>query len=563
MEIASKRERNPLCHGDTRRTTGGEATAGDPATLLLDRTYRHLAADERAVFRRLSVFGAEFDPEAAVAVCGDGVLGATGVLGALAVLDARGLIQRLQSDSEKSRFLRTESVVAYGAERLAECGEVASTHARLVDWIWDHVHRLTHAYMLSREQNEWFVGRVDYLVLAVEWTWNADRDDDRHDLMVVLLANLWIHRGKRQAGKRLVERALSRTPQSPYRSDLLLWGLWFADQDDDPDQYLAIVQDAVVSARATGSDSVLMRALTSLACVYVRVEDDDTARACFAEAIGLARQLDDEFSLSLCSHIYAWFLLGVGEHAEAAAALSATTPHFEQQAEPFHYASYHFVAGVADLAAGVLDTAEAHMRTAVGIFNASGPSCFYPIGGLALIALRRGHPSRCVVLLTAYERLLHEACEATRIPQWWEREMADAGRAAAVRLTTEEFRRAQLTARGYTDQQLISYALDRVDRPLHPEPSALTRREHEVAVLIAQGLINRRIADHLQIAESTVASHTKRIYAKLGIRSRTQLAAWIAARHPSGVPHQVIAPSHPDASSTPGGPAMGGVVLQM
>ncbi|MGW7727419.1 response regulator transcription factor [Streptomyces canus] len=542
--------------------SGAWAPAGHPAGSPLDQHYQHLTPDERAVFRRLSVLGPELDAEAAVVVCHDNRLDAMDVVGALDVLEFRGLIQRVRSDSEKSRFRWPESTVEYGAARLAECGELVAANSRLVDWIWDHVRWLTHAYMLSREQNEWFVDRVDYLVRTVEWTWRT-RHDDRHDLMVVLLANLWLHNGRQEAGRRLVDRALRRSPRSPYRSDLLLWGLWLTHRDDQSDEYLDVALDAVVAARAAGASSVLVRALTSLACVYVRLEDDDSARRCFEESIALARQLNDDFSLSLCSHIYAWFLLGVGENAEACAAISVTTPSFEQQAEPFQYASYCFVAGASDLATGALDAAEDHMRTAVGIFHSSGPSCFYPIGGLALIALLRGQPSRCLVLLTAYERFRNGAGESTRVPRWWEGKLADARFVATAHLTAEEADDIRQTAQACTDQQLISYALGSADRLSVPESSALTRREHEIAMLIAQGLSNRRIADYLQIAESTVASHTKRIYAKLGIHSRTQLAAWVAAQSPCGIPRHVIAESAQETVSSAGDGPFSGGALQM
>jgi non-specific serine/threonine protein kinase len=55
----------------------------------------------------------------------------------------------------------------------------------------------------------------------------------------------------------------------------------------------------------------------------------------------------------------------------------------------------------------------------------------------------------------------------------------------------------------------------------------LTRRESEVAVLAARGLTDRQIAAELVITEGTVGVHLERIFGKLGIRSRAQLAAWV------------------------------------
>lgn len=58
----------------------------------------------------------------------------------------------------------------------------------------------------------------------------------------------------------------------------------------------------------------------------------------------------------------------------------------------------------------------------------------------------------------------------------------------------------------------------------------LSGRELEVAGLVAQGLSNRAIAGRLHLSERTAESHVKNICDKLGFNSRSQVAAWIAAR---------------------------------
>ncbi|HET9493381.1 MAG TPA: alpha/beta fold hydrolase [Chloroflexia bacterium] len=58
------------------------------------------------------------------------------------------------------------------------------------------------------------------------------------------------------------------------------------------------------------------------------------------------------------------------------------------------------------------------------------------------------------------------------------------------------------------------------------EPVVLTRREREVAALVAQGRSNREIADTLVLSERTVESHVSNILSKLGFRSRAQVSAW-------------------------------------
>jgi non-specific serine/threonine protein kinase len=61
-----------------------------------------------------------------------------------------------------------------------------------------------------------------------------------------------------------------------------------------------------------------------------------------------------------------------------------------------------------------------------------------------------------------------------------------------------------------------------------PASHVLTGRERDVARLLADGRSNREIADTLVISEGTVEVHVKHILSKLGMRSRSQVAAWAA-----------------------------------
>lgn len=57
----------------------------------------------------------------------------------------------------------------------------------------------------------------------------------------------------------------------------------------------------------------------------------------------------------------------------------------------------------------------------------------------------------------------------------------------------------------------------------------LTRREHEILRLVAEGCSNAEIASRLSITEPTVKSHLWRLYRKIGVRSRTAAVAWATA----------------------------------
>jgi DNA-binding NarL/FixJ family response regulator len=58
--------------------------------------------------------------------------------------------------------------------------------------------------------------------------------------------------------------------------------------------------------------------------------------------------------------------------------------------------------------------------------------------------------------------------------------------------------------------------------------AALTRREKEVAELVARDLTNRQIAKELVLSERTVENHVANILKKLGLRSRAQVTSRMA-----------------------------------
>jgi DNA-binding NarL/FixJ family response regulator len=103
------------------------------------------------------------------------------------------------------------------------------------------------------------------------------------------------------------------------------------------------------------------------------------------------------------------------------------------------------------------------------------------------------------------------------------------------------YKAAHATGSAMSQAEAIAFALGETVPPVQrPDGAqagvdqlALTRREHDVAELVAQGLSNGQIAGTLVISVRTVESHVQHIMDKLGVSARTQIAAWAAARPPA------------------------------
>jgi len=80
------------------------------------------------------------------------------------------------------------------------------------------------------------------------------------------------------------------------------------------------------------------------------------------------------------------------------------------------------------------------------------------------------------------------------------------------------------------------------DKPLNPK---LTFREKQVVNLIAQAKLNKEIAYELHLTEGTIKEYLNRIFRKLGVSNRTELAVWALTQS-----EPIQASSHPIADET-------------
>jgi DNA-binding CsgD family transcriptional regulator len=83
-----------------------------------------------------------------------------------------------------------------------------------------------------------------------------------------------------------------------------------------------------------------------------------------------------------------------------------------------------------------------------------------------------------------------------------------------------------LTQRAELSEELAYQAERRGRREAAEELSRLTRRQREIACLVAEGLSNEEIAERLVLVPGTVANHLEHCLDRLGLKNRTQLGVW-------------------------------------
>lgn len=103
--------------------------------------------------------------------------------------------------------------------------------------------------------------------------------------------------------------------------------------------------------------------------------------------------------------------------------------------------------------------------------------------------------------------------------------LKDAGPALLVQAIQAAAAGDALIAPNVTRRLLTAFADRAPAAPAQPV-DALTDREEEVLVLVAQGRTNAEISRELYVSVSTIKSHVASLMAKLGARNRVEIAIW-------------------------------------
>jgi predicted ATPase/class 3 adenylate cyclase/DNA-binding CsgD family transcriptional regulator len=292
-------------HDRFRLLTGGARTAVRRQQTLrasVDWSHALLTEPEQVLFRRLAAFLGGFDFNAAQTVGSGSDIERFQVLDLLTLLVDKSLVAADDSTG-RTRYRLLETVRQYALEKLGESGEADAVRARHRDHYTARAAALDAPAGRDYEQRlEQANIEIDNLRAAFGWS----RENSEIELALALASSLqplWQARGRIREGLAWFDAALTdldtqhlevaAAVRARALADAAVLDTWAgaAASTDRAEQALAI-------ARKVDEPALLARTLT--ACGFVADADynAEVARACFTEAIGLARAVDDQWRLS-------------------------------------------------------------------------------------------------------------------------------------------------------------------------------------------------------------------------------------------------------------------------
>ncbi|WP_330254529.1 LuxR C-terminal-related transcriptional regulator [Nocardia sp. NBC_00565] len=499
-------------------------------------SYDLCTPDEQYLWEQLSVFAGGFDLEAAEAVCMVDPPGA--LLDALTGLVDKSVLSYRQDSDGTGRYTMLEPLRQFALARLVARGGERMVRVRHRD----HYHRVARR------------GRTAYWG-SEDVTWFRDVTREHPNMRAALQFSL----ADPESAHRALEIATELRPFWEHYRFLLEGYRWLLEAlDKDLDH---------TKDRA--------RALAAASVIAAMLSDPETATRFAGECLEIATELDTEDVLA--EHALLSALLAFAEEdprraldiAESASDRARACAHHGVEMESLAFA-YVCALVLADERAGAIadrflaETAEygSHLlgglgywavgtnhwrngeqrkaiddlRRAVELFRLFDRCVWTASGfdGLAWAAAADGDLHRAARLMGAAstvrrgstQRLAHEMTEF--VGDKVRLQVRDAMGEKEFRVTFESGAALGL-------DEAVDYALGNQPRPAaQPVKSTaadvLTRRERDVARLIAAGYSNKSIATELVISIRTAESHVEHILTKLGFTSRTQIAGWVS-RH--------------------------------
>ncbi|WP_328593756.1 ATP-binding protein [Actinomadura macrotermitis] len=453
-------------------------------------SHRLCGPDERLLWARLSVFAGSFDLAAAEAVCGEGLE----VFDTLARLVDKSVVLAEQGEGGV-RYRMLGTLRDYGAELLTE-----DLRPRHLAWFRGLATGLVDAH--------------DDLRAALEYAVDTDPDT-----ALDMAASLWMHwtsQGLLREGLHWLNRVLPPGGEpSLARARALGTRCLLALLQNEPAIARAQETELWEMAERLPDDVVLAHAHQAAGQIRFFTDDPAGALPHLEKAVKLHQGQDEALGLLCLLQLSAARTLtgdpDTGyEHAEECRRLCAE--HGDEWLGSYAV----WMRGFARYTWGDADGAAEDARACLAAKRRLGDRLGIVLSAdlLAACALALGEPADAVRLLTVTEPLWRDLGDPCGLDL-----RGPALEAARAALGETEFAREAAAAAAVTLGDICG------DRTAHPE--TLTRREQEVARLVASGLTNRAVAMRLGIAKRTVDAHIEHIFAKLGVNDRTRLADFL------------------------------------
>ncbi|MEU1518414.1 LuxR C-terminal-related transcriptional regulator [Streptomyces sp. NPDC005811] len=519
--------------------TGGSRTARPRQRTLraaMEWSYELCSPAERLLWNRLSVFAGDFGLDAAEDVCAGEGLPTPEVLDVLDGLVVQSVVLPTEEEG-LPRYRLLATIREYGRERLAESGEEKRLLRR---------HRDFHLALAEGIADRWYgPGQEEALTRLRAEHANlmaalAHGDDPQATLaLATALRYHWCAGGFLAEGRRQLDRALAAAPDpTPARARALCAASWAALLQSDraaADRWLAEAgelaerqDDPALRAHVVGLRGMEAAFQGRLAEAMPLFE---CAVAAHTTAAGKAPAVFELFQLGAVQ-----MDLGDPRGRETGRrAVALAEAHGERWARAHALWTLSCHAWRQGERAEALGLIRAALEIERG-FN-EPLSAALMLETLAWILASYGECERAGRILGSTRKMWRDVgADISAFGPPLDDDHARCEQSVVRALGQQGYERALTVGGGHDNpRQAIDCALaDDVEPAAAPTPAPgpLTRRELEVAALVARGMSNRQIAARLVLSLRTVDFHVGNIRAKLGFGSRAQVAAWWATQAP-------------------------------
>jgi predicted ATPase/class 3 adenylate cyclase len=293
------------------RTRGG-ADRHQTLDRLIRWSYDLLDDDERAVLRRVSVFGGGCTLAAAAEVCAFGGVSTAAARAALTSLNEKSLLRMIGGEAG-TRFRALVSIGLFARDRARECGEYDECIKRHLHWVTSFAQSAEVA-VHGADQLRWLRAMRDE-ASNVQSAGERALQDDPQAALVLAVAAAEPLRWTRQA-RAMLEASLAAAVDAPAgqraRGRFLLMMDDWTTAGESPDT-VAELQELIGVMEAAQDTRSVAEARILLASYLDRVGEQDQAQAELEQARLLAIALDDAYLLATVEWERGWELIPHGE----------------------------------------------------------------------------------------------------------------------------------------------------------------------------------------------------------------------------------------------------------